>query len=232
VNDTIDLFPTITKPNERFLVADLSSVSRYANLSPLNRELLPNELWISTSAPVDDRDRLVGRLSGVNGYRYDSAHNRAERLAGSKVDPLVEAGWRALLFIAFSAVLLLSSVGFLIHAYVSFRSRRLEYALLRTVGMSMRQLMTMIWLEQTLIIVVGLGLGTLLGGMLGNVIMPFLAHNDFGGQVMPPYMMQVSWQVLLTSYAAMLAIFAIIIMGLVWVVHRTSLQRMLRLGEV
>ena len=231
IADTITMFPTVTDPDEPFLVADWAAVSRYANLSPMITELLPNELWISTS-PDRDNDGLARRLSGVGGFSYGEVQDRAARLAGSKVDPLVEAGWKALLFIAFSAVLLLSSVGFLVHAYVSFKSRRLQYALLRTVGTSMRQIMAMVWLEQTLIVVAGLGLGTWLGGRLGNVILPFLAHDDFGGQVMPPYRMEVSWEVLLTSYIAMVGVFAIIITSIVWLVHRISLQRMLRLGEV
>ena len=230
ISDTISMFPTIDM-DEPLLVGDLNAISRYGNLSPVITELMPNELWIA-SPPEEGHVGLVRRLRGVGGYSYGSAQDRAAQLAGSKIDPLVEAGWKALLFIAFSAVLLLSTMGFLVHAYVSFRGRRLQYALLRTVGASMRQLMTMVWLEQTLVVVAGLALGTWLGSRLGDIILPFLAHNDFGGQVMPPYRMEVSWEALLVSYAGMVAIFAIIIMGIVWLVNRISLQRTLRLGEL
>ena len=231
LSDTISMFPTITDLDEPLLVGDWPAISRYANLSPVITELMANEVWIST--PDDGSGAgLSSRLNGIGGYSYGNLQDRSAQLASSKIDPLVEAGWKALLFIAFSAVLLLSSMGFLIHAYVSFRSRRLQYALLRTVGASMRQLMTMVWLEQTLVVVVGLGLGTWLGGRLGDIILPFLAHDDFGGRVMPPYRMEVGWEALLISYAGMVAVFAIIIMSIVWLVHRISLQRTLRLGEL
>ena len=133
ISDTIGMFPTVTDADEPLLVGDWNAISRYANLSPVITELMPNELWISTP-PEGGYVGLVRRLSGVGGYSHREAQDREALLAGSKIDPLVEAGWKALLFIAFSAVLLLSTMGFLIHAYVSFRSRRLQYALLRTVG--------------------------------------------------------------------------------------------------
>ncbi|HIC68248.1 MAG TPA: FtsX-like permease family protein, partial [Candidatus Latescibacteria bacterium] len=164
---TIELFPTMITPNQRFLVADLTSLTRYANMGATVRELLPNEVWVSTSADGPERGELVAALEEVDGYSARSVTDRAKGLAESKVDPLVDAGWRALLFIAFSAVLILSCLGFLVHAYVSFSNRQLQFALLRTVGFSMKQLTTMVWLEQTLVVAVGMALGTWMGGRLG-----------------------------------------------------------------
>ena len=232
VVDTVDLFPTMTEPNASFLVADLTSLTRYANVAAITRELLSNGMWLSTKAEGVRRQELLQRLENRNPDPATSIHDRAERLEETKVDPLVEAGWRALLFIAFSAVLVLSCVGFLVHAYVSFRNRQLQFALLRTVGFSMRQLMTMVWLEHTIVIVAGLALGTWMGGRLGATIMPFLGHDDRGTQVVPPFVMQVNWAALLITYAVMLLVFAFISLGVIWLIHRISLQRILRLGEM
>ena len=232
LNSAIDLFPTMTMPNQRYLVADLTSLTGYANLGAIVRELNPNELWLSTTTSGPERDALVQRLDDVDGFISGTIYNRAELLAESNVDPLVGAGWRALLFIAFSAVLILSCLGFLVHAYVSFRNRQLQFALLRTVGFSMRQLVTMLWLEQTLVIAAGMALGTWMGGRLGATIMPYLGHDDWGGRVLPPFAMQVNWGALLVTYAAMVLVFAVITLGLIWLVHRISLQRILRLGEM
>ena len=96
----------------------------------------------------------------------------------------------------------------------------------------MRQLVTMVWLEQMLVILVGLALGTWMGGRLGAVIMPFLGHDDFGSQVMPPFVMQTNWNILMITYGIMFLVFAVIILGLIWLVNRISLQRVLRLGEI
>lgn len=229
---TVDLFPTMTNLKDRYLVADIAPVSRLSNVSAMTREVRPNEMWIATEAQASDRATLVRSLMDDETYRGSSIHDSAERLAEAKVDPLVEAGWRALLFIAFATVLILSCLGFTVHAYVSFRSRQLQFALLRTIGLSLRQLMTMVWLEQTIVIAVGLALGTWMGGRLGATIMPFLGHDDWGDQVVPPFAIVVNWSALLLTYAAMLIVFGIISLALVWLIQKISLQRILRLGEM
>ena len=226
-----DLFPTMPTLNKNLLVADLTSIDLYANLPATERELLPIELWISSGTEGAEREALLQALKSVNGYKSGAIRDRTKLLAVSKVDPLVEAGWSALLYIAFAAVLILSCIGFLIHAHVSFRNREFQFALLRTVGFSTKQLITMVWLEQALVIALGLALGTWMGGRLGAAIMPFLGHNDFGGEVIPPFAIEVNWGALLLTYAAMLLVFGVITFGMIWFIRRISLQRILRLGE-
>ena len=131
----------------------------------------------------------------------------------------------------FGAVLILSAVGFLIHAHLSFRNREFQFALERTMGLSTNQLLTMVWVEQALVIVLGLGLGTFMGSQLGATIMPFLGHDDWGLQVVPPFAMEVNWGALLLTYAAMVAVFGIITFGMVWFIRRITVHRILRLGE-
>ena len=230
--DTIDMFPTMTIPNQKFLVADLASLTRYANLGAISRELASDQVWISSETSGAERGRLVDRLQSSQDFTSGAVLSREKRLAESQADPLVAAGWRALLFIAFTAVLILSCLGFTVHAYVSFRNRRLEFALLRTVGISMKQLITMVWLEQILVIAVGMALGTWLGGRLAGIIMPFLGHDDWGAMVMPPFAMQVNWGALLITYSVMVLVFSAIVLGIIWLIHKISLQHILRLGEM
>ena len=229
LQETVSLFPTMITPNDRFLIVDLMSLRRYANMGATFRSLDANEAWLMTE-PSDAG--MIEDIGGVRGFTSAAVLNRQKELDESKVDPLVKAGWRSLLFLAFGAVLILSCVGFLAHAYVSFRNRQMQFALLRTVGLSSRQLMTMVWLEQILVIASGLALGTWMGGRLGAIIMPFLGHDDWGGQVLPPFVLQVNWGALLITYFFMLAVFALITFGIIWLIHRISVQRMLRLGEM
>ena len=229
---TLNLFPTVTTLDQRFLVADLAALNRYSNLGAVGTLLYPVEVWVSAPADGAELDQLAERLGDVAGYSSGSVQLRAERLATSNVDPLVEAGWSSLLFVSFSAVLILSVVGFLVHAYVSFRGREVHFALLRTMGFSKGQLVSMVWLEQLLVIGAGLALGTWMGGRLGATIMPFLGHNDFGGQVIPPFAIQVNWGALLLTYGAMALMFAAIILALLWFIQRIALERVLRIGEM
>ncbi|MCI0437507.1 MAG: ABC transporter permease [Chloroflexi bacterium] len=233
--DSVDYFPTLdtADTNETgFLISDLESLVKYTNLETTTSELRPNEVWISTNGNGAERERLKATLADGRPFSIRGVIDRNEMLAESQVDPLVKAGWRALLFMAFGAVLILSALGFLVHAYVSFRERQLQFALMRTIGFSLRQLVALVWLEQALVIAAGMALGTWMGGRLGEIIMPFLAHDDTGGRVLPPFILQVNWVTLAVTYAAMTLAFVIIITGVVWFIRRISLQRILRLGEM
>ena len=44
----VDLFPTMTRLDDKYMVADLESLTRFANLEAIYTEAIPNEVWIST----------------------------------------------------------------------------------------------------------------------------------------------------------------------------------------
>ena len=90
----------------------------------------------------------------------------------------------------------------------------------------------MVWLEQALVIGAGMALGTWMGGRLGEIIVPFLGHDEWGGRVIPPFVMVIDWGTLLVTCALMGTVFATIILALMFFIHRISMQRMLRLGEM
>jgi ABC-type antimicrobial peptide transport system permease subunit len=147
------------------------------------------------------------------------------------LDPLAKSGWSALVFIAFAAALITSATGFLVHAYVSMRTREGQFALMRTIGFSVKQLIALVWIEQVLLIALGMALGTWMGGRLSRVIMPFLGHDDLGNQVVPPFIIEVDWSALAVAYSVMALLFAFIITGVIIFIRKISLQRILRIGE-
>ena len=227
----VDLFPTVTSRDGRYLVTDIDALTGYANMAALGDALTANQVWLVSPTSGAERARLVEDLR-ILGGPSTVVYDRELRLEETRVDPLVNAGWRSLLFLSFAAVLILSCIGFLVHAYVSYRSRLVQFALMRTVGVTVSQLITMVWVEQAMVVVVGMGLGTWMGARLGAVIMPFLGHDDWGDRVVPPFTTEVDWTALLATYGLMFAVFAIITLGLVWLIRRISVHSVLRLGDV
>ena len=226
----IDLFPTVTALGGRYLVTDIDALTGYANMAALGDALTPNQVWLVSSTSGPERGRLVEDL-GILGGPATVVYDRERRLDETRVDPLVNAGWRSLLSLSFAAVLILSCIGFLVHAYVSYRNRLVQFALMRTVGVSVSQLITMVWVEQAMVVAVGMALGTWMGARLGAVIMPFLGHDDWGDRVVPPFTTEVDWAALLVTYGLMFAVFAVITLGLVWLIRRISVHSVLRLGD-
>ena len=226
----VDLFPTVTSRDGRYLVTDIDALTGYANMAALGDALTPNQVWLVSPTSGVERGRLVEDLR-ILGGPSTVVYDRELRLEETRVDPLVNAGWRSLLFLSFAAVLILSCIGFLVHAYVSYRNRLVQFALMRTVGVSVSQLITMVWVEQAMVVAVGMALGTWMGARLGAVIMPFLGHDDWGDRVVPPFTTEVDWAALLATYGLMFAVFAVITLGLVWLIRRISVHSVLRLGD-
>ena len=232
--DYIHYFPTIDSSSRKrgFLIADLPTLESVANLETTVNDLKPNEIWIS----ANNQDYLLPKLKEHLGqdlpFPSSTVHERSEVLETIRVDPLVKAGWKALLFVALSSVLILSIVGFLLHAYISFKNRSAQFALLRTIGLSKNQLTLSIWLEQAFIIVIGLALGTWMGGRLGATIMPFLGNDQSGKPVIPPFIMEINWPTLFVTYTVMIAIFTLIMLTMIWFVKRIALAKTLRIGEL
>ncbi len=228
---TVELFPTLDPRSERFIVADLKTLVRYANLDPLADELQANEAWLSLASDPKVSERPAVRFY-ERPFEAEFVYDRARLLAESDVDPLARAGWRALLVGAFATVLLLASIGFFVHVYSSFREREQQFAVLRSIGLSTRQLAAIVWLEQAVQVLGGMALGTWMGVRLVSAVMPFMGHDETGGRVVPPFAVQVDWLSLSLAYAVIALVFGAIMTAVVWSVHRVAAHRALRIEDI
>ena len=187
-------------------------------------------MWLNLNVNGQEKLDLVESLK-IEPFGATNVFDRDTLLQESSVDPLTKAGWRAILFIAFGAVFILSCLGFIVHAYVSFSGRRVQFALLRTVGLTQFQIGTVVLLEQVFVIATGMALGAWMGQNLGAIIMPFIANDDVGTQVLPPFVTEISWVALIGTYAAMITVFTAITFSMIWFVRRISVVTTLRIGE-
>ena len=226
-----DFFPTMDGYKDRFAIADLDTVLAVVNPVLTRGEVTPNEVWIKTALSGAERARLTERFEDGRPFPVGKVIDAEADLRATRFDPLALAGWRALLLTAFGAMLILSAVGFWVHAYVSFRNRESQFALMRTMGFSARQLASLMLLEQALVAAAGMALGGWMGGRLGAAVMPFLGYDDAGSRALPPFVIEVAWQNLIYAYGAMSLVFAAVIAVVIWLIRRIALSRALRLGD-
>ena len=226
-----DFFPTMDGYKDRFAIVDLDTLLAGVNPVLTRGEVTPNEVWIKTALSGAARARLTERFEDGRPFPVGRIIDADADLRATRFDPLALAGWRALLLTAFGAMLILSAVGFWVHAYVSFRNRESQFALMRTMGFSARQLASLMLLEQALVAAAGMALGGWMGGRLGAAVMPFLGYDDAGSRALPPFVIEVAWQNLIYAYGAMALVFAAIIASVIWLIRRIALSRALRLGD-
>jgi len=248
VRDTVEFFPTLAMNGEPFLIADLDAIHESLNVVRSRGDRQPTEFWIATERGSELLDSEEGILNSVtpgdpaipdiqrelSSIRVRSGSKTVDRtvvLSDVAFDPLVSAGWRALLGIAFFTVLVVSAVGFLVHARVSFDGRRTELALLRTIGLSMKQLLSLVVLEQMVVIGTAIALGIFMGARMGATIMPYLASSGENAVVVPPMAVQIDWSGFAITFGLLGVVFLAVI-GLILIsVYRMSIHAVMRMGE-
>ena len=97
----------------------------------------------------------------------------AEQLVEKKNDPIFQ-GTNGILTVGFIVVLLLCMVGFLIYWVLSIRSRALQFGIFRAMGMSMREILTMLINEHFYISALSIAVGVLVGEMTSRLYMPLI----------------------------------------------------------
>ena len=229
---------------------DFDAAHNLVNARRHTGERVANEAWLKTEAgtPSIEQLELMKDEAGDSRLRYTATssversidllrlrsgpiNDRLALLAGVSVDPLVSEGWRALLGVAFVTVLIVSAIGFVVHTRVAFRRRLAEFALLRTIGLSMRQLLLLILLEQLIVVGVAVAIGIFMGTRLGDTIIPYLARSGQDANVVPPMTLEIYWTGFATTFGLLAIVFAVVIAISLVSVYNMAIHRVMRIGE-
>ena len=156
----------------------------------------------------------------------------AEAMVISRVDqPLVTAGWGALLVLLFLAVALATGSGVMLFSFLDVKERQTEFALLRTLGNSAGQIQGIVWFNLFLIVICGLALGTWVGQLIGSSLLPLMELAEEGERVTPPMRFTVDELSLLVPYAVLAGVTAITAIWLAWLSAKIQVQQVLRMGD-
>jgi ABC-type antimicrobial peptide transport system permease subunit len=228
IEGEVDYFPTLYPDQKPFLILNYDRLSSAGIAS--NNRLYPNEAWLGLSQDTQKRAQAIKTLQ-TSAYHSDTFYDRQALIDAQKSDPLVAAGWAGILLIAFVGVVVVSGLGFIVYAYLAARSRHLEFAILRTLGFSWKQIISLVCLEQIFVIGLGMGIGTLLGSRLSRIMMPFLQLTEKGETVVPPFTIVTDWSTIGIAYIILTIAFIITMSLVVLFFSRVALYRALRMGE-
>jgi hypothetical protein len=187
-----------------------------------------NEAWLSG---LPDDPITKEKLSEA-GYNLDLVFDRDLLRAEAAKDPLVAASWEGILFLSFLAVLLLTAIGFIVSSHLAAQTRALEFAILRTMGFTGRQILGLVSLEQVFVVAAGLIVGTLLGLPLVRLMIGYLGVSETGSNVLPPLVSEVNWTAVAVADGLLLVVFIITNASLAWTYSRLAVGRTLRIGEI
>lgn len=221
---TVNYFPTMYGELE----AGYLITSRDLLLAVLNDtsqlSTNPNEVLIESDGrtSIDILSSMVPVLS--QSWEAESVRQTL------KANPLA-LGLRGVTFFGSVLMILLSLVGFATHFYLSVRQREMFYGVMRAMGMSSRELYGSIVIEQAVLILTGLVLGTGLGLLLNQITLPRLPVSLGDRQPIPPFVPRADWPAVAALYLALTVAFLVILGVVTALLRRARIHRIMRIGQ-
>ena len=216
-------FPTLD-PETPAVVADLPTY--LASTFAADHVLLqPSEWWLETPA-----DRSVAERLRAAPFRSLAVVSRSESERALLDDP-VALGVIGALALGFTVAAVFAAAGFAANAASEARSRVVEFAVLRSLGLQRGQLTSLVGLETALVVVASLVGGAVLGLVVSRLVLPFVGLGTSGTAPVPPVRLVVPWTTLVVIELVLLAALVAIALVQVEVVRRLRLAPTLRAGE-
>ena len=229
VQGEVDLFPTMPDEGEGFLIVNQRHLFSYVDLTSELTAQAPNEIWLDLTENPEDRALARTALYEKYGVTKGQIVDVAEVLKEIQTDPVVRAGGSGVLLLALLAAFSILGLGFALTLYLGGQQRTVEVSVMRAVGLSPRQVFTMISLEYLLVAAVGLALGTIAGLRISDTMLSFLNVTETGGRVIPPFALVTRWDTVAIAFAATGIAFLAGVIGLAFYFLRMPVSRVLRL---
>ncbi|UCD09428.1 MAG: ABC transporter permease, partial [Dehalococcoidales bacterium] len=230
VTEIIDYFPSLDPDSEGFVIANIDRLFDARNRQ-IGSSIYPNEVWLDIPDDSTQRNAVLDSIRGTT-LSAKNIYDREAMIADMKDDPLAGAAWKGVLLIALLGVVLISSLGFLVYSYLSARARQLDFAVLRAIGFSRRQIFGLLTFEQLVIVVFGLVLGIITGERLSTIMMPFLQLTEQGSKVLPPFVLSIDWVTIGITFGILLGAFIITSLLLILSFSRSKIHETLRMGDI
>ena len=237
---SFDLFPTWYSESGTMIVGNLEELFLRAGAE------YPYEVWLGTTPEADpeyiayavrgfsilldqeaDQSKLVqnGLNTIVKTWSSAELNIRAEQRRPER------QGLFGLLSVGFVSSALLTVLGFLLYALFSFRRRFIEMGMLRAIGLSIRQMTSLLAAELAFLVLLGIGVGTALGVFASRLFVPFLQVGTSAQSQYPPFQIEIAW----LSIAQIYVLFALLFVGALAVLSsllvRMKIFQAIKLGE-
>ncbi|MFK7800143.1 MAG: FtsX-like permease family protein [Anaerolineae bacterium] len=219
ISAVVNYFPTLEDGEKGGSVITLRDpILRYVNTFDLK---LATSNEIAFLEPTADVTLLN---SASDSWDFDQIQ------AALKATPLV-LGLRTVTVFGYILSAVLSLAGFATYFFLNTQQLSGSYAILRALGMSVRQLYATLLIEQAILVVCGLGLGTGLGLLLSRTTLQNLAFRTGDIVALPPFELVVDWTTVATVLLTLTFAFAVTLSLVTLSLWRTDIHRVLRVGE-
>ena len=233
----IDYFPTFN-PNPAIGSVDVSEDSASGRAPMLivghlpriqvQLALEPYDVWIKLKPEVSTAEFYEGLTESK--LPITSIVNTREELVDAKNDPFLMA-LNGILTLGFVLSILVSFIGFLLYWVLSLRGRTLQNGILRAIGLSLKQLIGMLAVEQLLTSGVAVLIGIGVGNLASLLYVPNFQIAFNPSSLVPPFKVMFDSSDLMRIYllVGFMLIFGLGILA--YMLSRLRIHQAIKLGE-
>ncbi|WP_043640595.1 ABC transporter permease [Nonomuraea candida] len=215
----VETMPT-TDAGQRAVLVDWQTMQAH-ELAAAQLPRPATEWWLAAG----DTSAAVKALDGRPEWDVTALDERA--LAATLRDDPLASGLQGALMLGFLAALVFAALGFLVNAAVAARERTAEFAILRALGVSSRQVFGMLAMEQAFVVGLSLAAGTGLAVVVGVLVVPHIVLTGQAAAVTPDVILDIPW----AATGAMLALVAGVLFAIVAGLARNLRRQGLGLRE-
>ncbi|MDR0937597.1 MAG: FtsX-like permease family protein [Oscillospiraceae bacterium] len=141
----------------------------------------PYEVWIKTDGQSPKSLYAAAESGNVTYERFTDLN---AELINSKNNPVFQ-GTNGVLTVSFLIVLVVCAAGFLIYWILSIRSRELQFGIFRAMGLTLKELISMLLCEQVLLSGTSIATGIAVGLITSKLFVPLIQVGYATGSPLP-----------------------------------------------
>lgn len=233
----IEYFPTFN-PNPAIGSVDVSDESSKGNAPMLIVGHLPRIQVQLALEPYDVWIKLKPETTTAAFYEslkqsklpVTNIVNTREALVAAKNDPFLMA-LNGILTLGFVLSILVSFIGFLLYWVLSLRGRTLQNGILRAIGLSLKQLIGMLAVEQLLTSGVAVLIGIVVGNIASRLYVPNFQIAFNPSSLVPPFKVMFDASDLMRIYVLVGFMLVVGLGILAYMLSRLRIHQAIKLGE-
>lgn len=186
----------------------------------------PYQIWMK----AEDTTDFIYDFAANSGTRFTYFQDTSALHVEMKNDPIFQ-GTNGILTLCFVVALLLCAVGFLIYWILSIRSRTLLLGIFRAMGMTMGEIIHMLFNEQFFISIVSIALGIGAGVLTSELYIPLvqIAYASVDTVIPLEIISQPSDMVRLLAVVVLMLLVCMAVLGTI--ISKIHISQALKLGE-
>jgi len=203
------------------VVAHLDTIQQSIGLEPY-------DVWVKLEEGAD-RQALLDAITERR-IRLEKFEDTIGAVGQSRLDPFRMAV-NGVMSLGFIISLVVSFIGFMLFWLLSLQGRMLQLGIYRAMGISFRQLLGMLVVEQLLTTGAGFLIGIGTGLAAGRIFVPLLSLSFDPGKIVPPFEIVSDQSDIVRLAIATAFMLAAALLILAWLLKRMNIHQAVKLGE-